>query len=89
VSLLRFDYDVLTGMLGASPVALSWNVRAGISAANPTMGQLESLQRPSCFRSLRQPSAPLLGVRLGRKLGPEDKSHKSLSSAVCADRNVD
>jgi hypothetical protein len=51
-------------------------------------------RRPRCFRLFRlfrlfrQASAPFVGERLGRKLGPEDKSHISLSIAVGPARNV-
>ena len=88
VTMFCRGYDSLTGMLAASTVALLCAGKNNAKAAVWTLGEPFSFQRPRCFRPFRQPSAPLVGVRPVRKLGPEDKSHKSLSSAVSAGRNV-
>jgi hypothetical protein len=88
MTMFRRDYDLLTGMPTASTVALSCVDSISAVAAVWTAEEPRSLQRPRCFRSFRQRSAPLVGVRPGRKQGPEDNSHKSHSSAVSPARNV-
>ena len=84
----RRDYDALTGMLTASTLVLSCANENSVKAANSMLEQRLSVLRPSCFRSFRHPSAPLTGVRPGRKLGSEEKSHIFLTSVVPAGRNV-
>jgi hypothetical protein len=88
MTVFRHDYDLLTGMHAASTVALSCAVTNSAIATVPTMAERRSSRLPRCFRLFRQPSAPAVGVCLGRKQGPEEKSHKSLSFAVLPAWNV-
>jgi hypothetical protein len=84
MTVFRHDYDLLTGML-ASAVALSWAETIGVI---PAVSERQSSRQPRCFRLSSHPSAPAVGVRPGRKQGPEEKSHKNLNLAVCPARNV-
>jgi hypothetical protein len=81
------DYDLLTGM-PASTVALSSAGTTSAIAAVGTMLERRSSRQPSCFRLSSDPSAPAVGVCRGREQGPEENSHKYLSFAVVAARNV-
>jgi hypothetical protein len=81
------DFDAFTGLLTAAPVALSCANENGVKAAGWMLQQRFDILRP-CFRPFQHPSAPFVGARPSRKLGPEEKSHIFLSSAVVADRNV-
>jgi hypothetical protein len=81
--LTRLDYTQ-AGMHLASTAALA---RAGIITAGRENTE-RSDRQPSCFRLFRQASAPFMGERPGRKLGPEDNSHISLNIAVGPARNV-
>lgn len=82
------DNALLTEMLAASTVAVSCANENGVKAAVWALQEELGLQRLSCFRLFRQHSIPSVGVRPGRKLGPEEKSHIALISAVFPDRNV-
>ncbi|MGB8403097.1 MAG: hypothetical protein WCE30_03360 [Mycobacterium sp.] len=89
--MFRHDYYGTAGMHKASSVALacadltnefvpSWTIQAE---------RRGGISQPSCFRLFRhEPSAPSVGVRPDRKLGPEEQSHISLTFGVCAARNV-
>ncbi|MEY8018881.1 hypothetical protein [Mycobacterium servetii] len=92
MTMIRRDYYVTAGMRKASSAALScadltnefvpsWTVQADARGG---------ISQPSRFRLFRleQPSAPSVGVRPDRKLGPEEQSHISLTIGVCAARNV-
>ena len=83
MSVTHDDY-VQAGMHLASTAALSC---AGTITSVKEITE-RSYRQPSCFRLFRQASAPFVGERPGRKLGPEDKSHISLSIAVGPARNV-
>lgn len=80
--MIRIDY-LLAGMHAASTVALSCAGTASAIASARNMAEHRGDSRPRCFRSFRQPSAPLVGERPGREQGPEEKSHISHSFAVC------
>ena len=83
MSVTHDDY-LLAGMHLASTVASSCT-----GTIAPIAEDIERSDRqPSRFRLFRQASAPFVGERPGRKLGPEDKSHISLSIAVGPARNV-
>ena len=84
MTVFRHDDDLLTGML-ASAVALSWAETIG---AIPAVSERQSSRQPRCFRLSSHPSAPVVGVRPGRKQGPEEKSHRNLKWVVCPARNV-
>ena len=91
MTMVRSDYLELAGMYTASTAALSCADLAGGNVpfwtiqAEPRGGA----SRHSRFRLLHhQPSAPAVGVRPDRKLGPEEQSHKSLTLGVCAAGNV-
>jgi hypothetical protein len=87
VTMIRTDY-LLAGMHAASTVASSCAGTASAIASVWNMTEHRGDSQPRCFRSFRQPSAPLVGERPGRKQRPEEKSHISLSFAVCPARNV-
>jgi len=91
VTMIRSDYSTAV-MHKASSAALScadltneffvpsWTIQAQRRGGN---------SQPSSFRLFRhEPSAPSVGVRPARKLGPEEQSHTSLTIGVCAARNV-
>lgn len=82
------DVDAFTGLLTAAPVALSCANENGVNAAGWMLQERLRVLRLSSFRPFEHPSAPSVGARPGRKLGPEEKSHIFLSSAVVAGRNV-
>jgi hypothetical protein len=85
--MFRHDYDLLTEDM--SSVAWSCADLTSINDAIRTMAERRGgYSQPMCFRSLRQPSAPSVGVCPDRKQGPEEKSHISLSIAVFPARNV-
>jgi hypothetical protein len=83
MTVTRDDY-LQAGMHLASTAALSC---AG-TITSAWKDTERSDRQPRCFRLFRQASAPLVGERPGRKLGPEDNSHISLSFAVCPAGNV-
>jgi hypothetical protein len=87
MTMFRHD-DLLAGMHAASTVVLSCAGTISTNASVWMQTERRGLSQPRCFRSFRQPSAPLGGVRPGRKQGPEENSHKYLTFAVCAARNV-
>ncbi|MCV6992844.1 hypothetical protein H7I87_01080 [Mycobacterium timonense] len=87
MTMFRHD-DLLAGIPAGSTVALLCAETISVNAAARTMKERLGFSQPMCFRSFRQPSAPPVGVRPGRKQGPEENSHKYLSLSVCADRNV-
>ena len=84
----RYDYDLLTWMPSASTVALSCADIASVIAVVRTLPDHSGNRQPVCFRSVRRPSTPSVGVCPGRKQGPEEKSHRNLSSAVFPAGNV-
>lgn len=88
VTMLRHDYALLAGTQTASTVALSCAESTRSFASVWNMTDHRGGSEPRCFRPIRQPSAPLVGERPGRKQGPEEKSHISLSIAVCPAGNV-
>jgi len=90
--MIRRDFYATAGMHKASPAALScadltteffvpsWTIQAELRGG---------VSQPGCFRLFRhEPSAPSVGVRPDRKLGPEEQSQISLTFGVCAARNV-
>lgn len=87
MSMIRRD-ALLAGMRPASTAILSraesanWYVQALVSV------ELDGLSQRRRFRSSQPFSARFVGERPDRKQGPEDNSHRNLSIAVCADRNV-
>jgi hypothetical protein len=87
MTMFRRDY-LLAGMQTASTVASSCAGTFSANASDWRTAEHRGNSQPRCFRSFRQPSAPLVGERPGRKHGPEEKSHISLSIAVCPARNV-
>lgn len=92
VTMIRRDYYALAGMHRASSAALSCTDFTSQSVPSWTT-QAErhgAVGQPSRFRLFRheQPSAPSVGVRPDRKLGPEEQSYKSLTFSACAARNV-
>lgn len=87
MTMIRTDY-LLAGMQTASTVALSCAGTASAIASARNMAEHRGDSQPRCFRSFRQPSAPLVGERPDREQGPEEKSHTSLSFAVCPVGNV-
>lgn len=91
VTMVRSDYYVLAGMHRASAAVSSCLDLAGGNVPFwTTQAQRRGgLSRPSRFRLFHhEPSAPAVGVRPDRKLGPEEQSHKSLTLGVCAAGNV-
>lgn len=88
MSTFRYDYDSLAGMPAASTVSLSCADTMSANAAGWTTAEDRDVRKPMCLRLLRHPSAPAVGACPGRKQGPEEKSHKNLSFAVVAARNV-
>jgi hypothetical protein len=88
MTVFRYDYDLLAGMHAASTAALSCAGTGNAIAAGWMMPERRSSRQPRCFRLFSQPSAPAVGVRPGRKQGPEENSHKYLSFAVIPARNV-
>jgi hypothetical protein len=82
------DSKAVAGMLTASPAASACVKENRVNADVWMLQQQFRLQRPSRFRSFRRPSAPSVGVRPVRKLGPEEKSHISLTHVVLAGSNV-
>jgi hypothetical protein len=87
MTMIRNDY-LLAGMQTASTVALSCAGTISSNASVWNMSERHGDSRPRRFRSFRQPSAPVVGESPGRKHGPEDNSHISLSIAVCPAGNV-
>lgn len=92
VTMIRRDYYALAGMHRTSSAALSC---ANLTSQNVPSWTIQAerhdaVSQPSRFRLSRheQTSAPSVGVRPDRKLGPEEQSHKSLIFGVCAARNV-
>jgi hypothetical protein len=88
MTLFRYDDDLLTGMHAASSVVLSCAGAIGTDVAVWTTEDRHDFSRPRCFPSFRQPSALSVGVRPGRKQGPEENSHEYLINAVVPARNV-
>lgn len=89
--MIRRDYYVTAGMHKASSAALSCADLTNEFVPSWTiLAERRGISQPSRFRLLRheQPSAPSVGVRPDRKLGPEEQSHISLTIGVCAARNV-
>jgi len=92
VTMFRCDYYATIGMRKASSVALSCADLANefVPSWTTQVQRRGGISQPSCFRLFRhEPSAPSVGERPDRKLGPEDQqSHTSLTFSVCAARNV-
>lgn len=93
VTMIRRDNYALAWMHRASSAALSCADFTSQSVPSSWTAQAErhgAVSQPSRFRLFRheQPSAPSVGVRPDRKLGPEEQSHKSFTFSVCAARNV-
>jgi hypothetical protein len=84
MSVTHDDY-VKSGMHLASTAASSC---AGINNTSGKENTGRSDRQPRRFRLFRQASAPFVGERPGRKLGPEGKSHVSLRVSVAPARNV-
>src|SRR5438105_2067121 len=87
MTVFRHDYALLTGM-PASTVALSCAGTTNAIAAVWTMQERRSSRQPSCFRLSSQPSTTSVGLRPGRRQGPDENSHKYLSVAVRPARNA-
>lgn len=90
VTMFQLD-RISAGTPSASSADLSWQETVkGYALPQVSVEQI-SFSQPSCFRSfeprLSTRSIPK-GERPGRKQGPEHNSHKSLSIAVAAARNV-
>lgn len=90
--MIRRDYYAFAGMRKASSATPSC---ADLTSGNAPLWTIQAerfggVSQPSRFRSFRHehPSAPSVGVRPDRKLGPEEQSHISLTFGVCAARNV-
>lgn len=90
--MIRRDYYATAGMLRASLAVLSCADLTNDVVPSWTIlaDRDRGISQPSRFRLFRleQSSAPSVGVRPDRKLGPEEQSHKSLTFGVCAARNV-
>lgn len=81
-------YDQLTEVPSAPSVALSCVGTLGSIGRPKPSQQSNVVWQPTRFRSFRRSSAAYVGARLGRKLGPEDKSHKFHIIAVAPGRTV-
>ena len=80
---------LLAGMHDASTVSLSYAGTVGAKGIARQSVERNALWHPRCFRSTRlHTSTRSMGVRPGRKHGPEEQSHKSLNFAVVAGGNV-
>lgn len=92
VTMIRRDYYANAGMHKASPAALSCADLSNefVPSWTAQAERCGGISQPSRFRLFRheQPSAPSVGVRPDRELGPEEQSHISLTFGVCAARNV-
>jgi len=88
MTMFRGDYDLLAGMHKASSAALSCAELRNVAVWMMQAERRGGVGQPSRFRLFRQPSAPSVGVRPDRKLGPEEISHEYRTIGVCAARNV-
>lgn len=91
VTMIRCDYYATAGMHKASSAALSCAdlTNEFVPSWALLAERRGGISQPSRFRLLHElPSAPSVGVRPDRKLGPEEQSHISLTIGVCAARNV-
>jgi len=79
---------LLAGMHAASTAAVSCADIIGASASVSVPTERRDFGQPSCSQSFREPSARAMGVRPGRKNGPEENSHNYLNFAVVPGRNV-
>lgn len=87
----RFGYIATAGMHRASSAVLACAESGNRKLAQSALREKNlSVFDPSRFRSLHNEltSALLEGVCPDRKLGPEEKSHKSHTSGVVAAGNV-
>jgi hypothetical protein len=81
--------NLLAGMHRASTAALSCAGAVGVAAdiwISEILRNSESWSRR--FRLFHHLSVSALGVRINRKQGLKEKSHTSLTMAVCPARNV-
>jgi len=89
VTMFLRDYDQLAGMHEASSAALSCAELRNVAVWTIQAERRGGVSLPSRFRLFRQPSAPSVGVRPDRKLGPAEISREYRTVGVCAARNVD
>ncbi|TDK93029.1 hypothetical protein [Mycolicibacterium mucogenicum] len=86
---MTFRYDDQLAEVSSTPTAaLSYAGAGSYMARHASSEQSSILGQPMRFRSFRRPCAAHAGARLGRKLGPEDNSHKFHIFAVIPGRNV-
>ncbi|KAB7761837.1 hypothetical protein [Mycolicibacterium mucogenicum] len=86
---MAFLHDDQLAEVSSTPTAaLSYAGTVSSIARHESSEQSSILWQPMRFRSFRRTSAAHAGVRGGRKLRPEDNSHKFHNLAVFAGRNV-
>ena len=80
--------DQLAEVSSTPTASLSYADTAGSIARHESSEQSSVFWQPMRFASYRRTSAAHAGVRGGRKLGPEDNSHKFHNLAVFPGSNV-
>ncbi|MEV0669214.1 hypothetical protein [Mycobacterium sp. NPDC050441] len=82
-------YVLLAGMRDASTASVSYAGTVGAEGIARQSVERHALWHPRCFRSTRLENfTRSVGVRPGRKHGPEEQSQKSLNFTVVAGSDV-